>query len=158
MAADDPFDLARFVAAQAQNYPAALAELKTGAKRTHWIWYVFPQLRGLGQSEMAGRFGISGLDEARAYLMHPVLGPRLFEATAAAVGSAERDPRRLFGSPDAMKVRSSLTLFTHADPTADALKEALAHFYGAPDPQTLRLLGAVRGDGASGEPELPGLG
>lgn len=137
----DPFDLDRFVAAQRENFALAIGELTAGRKRTHWIWYVFPQLKGLGTSAMSGIYGIVSLDEARAYLAHPVLGSRLMQAAAAALASGEPDPHQLFGAPDDMKVRSSLTLFLVADPSASTLADALAQFYGAPDPATLRLLG-----------------
>lgn len=135
------FDLARFVTAQARDYDAACAELRAGRKTTHWIWYVFPQLAALGRSATAKHYGIASLDEARAYLAHPVLGPRLSQAAVAALASGERDPHRLFGSPDDLKVRSCLTLFLDADPAHPALQPALDVLYGGePDPATLNLL------------------
>jgi uncharacterized protein (DUF1810 family) len=141
---DDPYDLGRFVRAQddGESYATALRELRAGSKRSHWIWYVFPQIEGLGSSAMSRRYAIRSLQEARAYIAHPVLGPRLLEATGAALSSGEHDPRALFGSPDDMKVRSSLTLFAVADPGADVLRTALRVFHGGRmDPATLDRLG-----------------
>lgn len=109
--AGDPFDLARFLAAQQGVHDRAVAELRAGAKRSHWMWFVLPQIAGLGHSSMAQRYAISGIAEARAYLAHPVLGPRLAEAVAAAMASGQDSARRLFGTPDDLKFRSSLTLF-----------------------------------------------
>lgn len=127
-ASTDPLD--RFVTAQAGTYDNAVAELRSGAKRSHWMWFVFPQHMALGRSETARRYGIASADEARAYLAHPVLGPRLIAAVEAALASGETDPRRLFGSPDDLKFRSCLTLFLAADPGAATLTRALARFYG----------------------------
>lgn len=131
----DPYDLDRFVAAQRDTYPAALAEVRRGRKSGHWMWFVFPQAAGLGHSDMARRYAISGLAEARAYLAHPLLGTRLVEivetATAAAPGeSAER----IFGAVDAMKLRSSLALFRDAG-GGPAFAAALARF-GNPPPRS----------------------
>lgn len=138
----DPYDLERFAEAQEGDYGRAIGELSAGRKTTHWIWYVFPQLTGLGRSEMAQRYGIASIEEAREYLAHPILGPRLVRAVEAALGSGERDPHALFGSPDDMKVRSSLTLFAAADPTVDAFRDGLKAFYGGDaDPATLEKLG-----------------
>ncbi|MCJ7453079.1 MAG: DUF1810 domain-containing protein [Steroidobacteraceae bacterium] len=115
MTASDPFDLERFVEAQSETYESAVAEIRAGRKQSHWMWFVFPQLRGLGYSAMARRYGITGLAEARAYLSHPVLGARLRECAEAleALDSGE-SVTGIFGSTDAMKLRSSLTLFAHA--------------------------------------------
>lgn len=138
---DDPFDLARFVSAQEADFATALAELRAGRKRSHWIWYVFPQHVELGRSGMARHYGIRSLDEARAYLAHPVLGPRLQAAVDAAIASGETDATRLLGSPDDLKLRSCLTLFLAADPEAARLRWALGVFYGGEaDPATLALL------------------
>jgi uncharacterized protein (DUF1810 family) len=115
-AMDDPYNLERFVRAQAGSYETALAELRAGAKRSHWMWYVFPQIAGLGSSDMAQRYAIGSLDEARAYLRHPLLGKRVREAVMALDGLTERDPARVLGGIDAIKLRSSLTLFTAVDP------------------------------------------
>lgn len=140
-AMSDPHDLARFVEAQRGSYEQALAELSAGHKRIHWMWFIFPQLASLGSSAMAQRYAISGLDEARAYLQHPVLGPRLQDCTAAVNAVAGRTAHQVFGSPDDMKFRSSMTLFAAADPSASSFTTALSRYYdGRPDPQTLGLL------------------
>ena len=145
------FDLARFHTAQAGSFERACAELRAGAKRTHWIWYIFPQLAALGRSATAKHFGIASLAEARAYLADPVLASRLSEAASAALASGERDPRRLFGSPDDLKVRSSLTLFLAADPAQLALARLLDTLYGgSPDPATLSLLAEPPADPHAG--------
>ncbi|OMQ14336.1 calpastatin [Modestobacter sp. VKM Ac-2676] len=109
----DPFDLQRFVAAQDSGgtYPQALAELRAGAKRSHWMWFVFPQVAGLGRSPMAQRYAVGGAEEARAYLAHPVLGPRLVECAEALLDLGTSDPVAVLGGVDAQKLRSSITLF-----------------------------------------------
>jgi uncharacterized protein (DUF1810 family) len=144
----DPFDLRRFVDAQDRVYEAVLAELRNGAKRSHWIWFMFPQLRGLGHSPTAVRFGIDSLDEARAYLAHPVLGPRLRECTALVALIDGRSADDIFGWPDNLKVRSSMTLFVRAtdDPAIPAeFRAVLAKFYnGEEDPVTVELLSSAR--------------
>ena len=152
---EDPFDLARFVHAQQGAYARALAELREGSKRSHWIWYVLPQLRGLGTSAMAERYGLSGLAEARAYLAHPVLGPRLHECVAAMLSHPGRSAPDILGEVDALKLRSCLTLFARADSPGSVLERALAYFYpGTPCGPTLqRLVEASRGDLAA--PEAP---
>ncbi|WP_313117256.1 DUF1810 domain-containing protein [Ectopseudomonas guguanensis] len=138
---NDPFDLARFVEAQQRDYQQALDELRAGAKRSHWIWYVFPQLRGLGRSEMAEHYGISGLDEARAYLAHPLLGPRLEDCARALLSHRGRSARQIMGSPDDLKLRSSMTLFQAAAPQQALFAEVLQAFYdGEQDAATLRRL------------------
>ena len=126
----DPFDLQRFVDAQFQTYDQALAELRAGQKRTHWMWFVFPQVAGLGRSGMAQRFAISGLDEARAYLAHPVLGRRLVESARALTALDVDDPAAVFGSVDAMKLQSSMTLFALAAPDEPVFREVLDHYFG----------------------------
>lgn len=137
----DPFDLTRFVEAQQRDYRQALDELCAGAKRSHWIWYVFPQLRGLGRSEMAEHYGISGLDEARAYLAHPLLGPRLEDCARALLSHRGRPVRQIMGSPDDLKLRSSMTLFHAAAPTQPLFAEVLQAFYdGEQDAATLQRL------------------
>lgn len=138
----DPFDLQRFVDAQSGVYQAALAELRAGAKRTHWMWFVFPQLAGLGSSPMAQRYAIGSLDEARAYLAHPVLGPRLVECARAANAVEGRSAHEIFGSPDDLKFRSCMTLFNEAAPDEAEFRTAMdKYFGGAPDTATLRILG-----------------
>lgn len=138
---NDPFDLARFVEAQQRDYQQALDELRAGAKRSHWIWYVFPQLRGLGRSDMAEHYGISGLDEARAYLAHPLLGPRLEDCARALLSHRGRSARQIMGSPDDLKLRSSMTLFQAAAPQQPLFAEVLQAFYdGEQDAATLQRL------------------
>ena len=134
------FDLERFVRAQDDGgtYEAAVAELRSGRKRSHWMWYVFPQVAGLGSSPMAQQFALSGLDEARAYLAHPVLGPRLVAAARALTGLPGGDPVAVFGPVDALKLRSSMTLFAHAAGGEPVFADVLAQYYGgAEDPATL---------------------
>ena len=138
----DPHDLRRFVDAQAHTYDQALAELRAGEKRTHWMWFVFPQVVGLGRSGMAQRFAVAGLDEARAYVAHPVLGPRLVECARALTGLDTDDAARVLGPVDAQKLRSSMTLFAHAAPDQPVFREVLDHYFGgALDPGTTRRVG-----------------
>ncbi len=138
---DDPFALARFVTAQAPVIVQVRRELAAGHKRTHWMWFVFPQLRGLGHSAMAERYGIGSLDEARAYLAHPLLGTRLRDCTALANRHAAGGAHAIFGSPDDMKFRSCMTLYAHADPTEAVFRDALAGFFGnEDDPATVARL------------------
>ncbi len=136
------FDLERFVAAQEPVYARVAAELRAGRKRTHWMWFVFPQVAGLGFSAMAQRYAISSLAEARAYLAHPVLGPRLRACVALVLAAPERDAHAIFGTPDDLKFRSSLTLFAHAAPEERVFREALDAFYGGvEDAATVAKLG-----------------
>lgn len=140
-AREDPFDLDRFVEAQAKDYARALAELRAGRKRTHWMWYVFPQLRGLGSSSMARLYGIGSAQEAAAYLAHPVLGPRLRECVAAMNALDGRNAAEVLGEIDAAKFRSCLTLFGSVDPGSAVWRDALdAFFAGVPDDRTLAIL------------------
>lgn len=139
----DPFDLARFIAAQADSYDRALAELQAGAKRNHWMWFIFPQIAGLGFSAMAQRYAIGSLAEARAYLHHPLLGERLRGCTRALLTHAAQDAETIMGGIDALKLRSSLTLFDASadDPAAEPFGDALNAFYGGKrDPRTIALL------------------
>jgi uncharacterized protein (DUF1810 family) len=137
----DVFDLDRFVRAQDTVMAQVRRELGEGRKRSHWMWFVFPQLRGLGRSATARHYGIGSLAEARAYLAHPVLGPRLVECAGLANRVEGRSVHEIFGSPDDLKFQSSMTLFASADPEAPVFREALAkHFGGAPDAQTLEKL------------------
>jgi uncharacterized protein (DUF1810 family) len=141
----DPFDLRRFVDAQDRVYDTVLAELRNGAKRSHWIWFVFPQLRGLGHSATAMRYGISSLDEARAYLMHDVLGPRLRECARLVARIDGRSADDIFGWPDNLKVRSSMTLFARATDNNAEFRAVLDKFYnGEDDAATVELLSAAR--------------
>jgi uncharacterized protein (DUF1810 family) len=122
-------DLQRFVDAQAQTYDQALAELRAGRKRTHWMWFVLPQLAGLGRSAMAQRFALHDLDEARAYLAHPVLGRRLVECARALTALDTADPVEVFGDVDAQKLQSSMTLFALAAPDQPVFREVLDHYF-----------------------------
>jgi uncharacterized protein (DUF1810 family) len=139
----DDFDLQRFVDAQSSGgtYDTALRELRNGAKRSHWMWFVFPQIAGLGRSATAQRYALPGLDEARAYLAHPVLGPRLLECARALTGLAGTDPVRVFGSIDAQKLRSSMTLFARAAPDEPLFRQVLDQYFGGAedDATTSRL-------------------
>ena len=139
----DPHDLARFVEAQQPIYAQALSELEAGAKRSHWMWFVFPQLRGLGHSATAQHYGISGKEEARAYLHHPVLGPRLEECLRALLTWRERSARQLLGVPDDQKLRSCVTLFGAVAADGALYNDVLdAFFEGQADPLTLAKLAA----------------
>lgn len=144
-AADDPFELARFVAAQAPVIARVREELAAGDKRSHWMWFVFPQWHGLGRSAMAARYAIGSLAEARAYLAHPMLGLRLAECTRLVLGVTGRDAHQIFGSPDDLKFCSSMTLFDHVaaatDGQASVFARALAQFFGGRrDARTLAAL------------------
>ncbi len=138
--------LERFVLAQERDYARALAELSAGRKQSHWIWYVLPQLRELGRSQMAREYGIAGRQEALDYVAHPVLGPRLVETVRAVLRHPERAAAEILGEIDAVKFRSCLTLFAQVAPREPVFAQALDVFYGGQaDQQTLRLLGvAVR--------------
>jgi uncharacterized protein (DUF1810 family) len=140
--ASDPFELQRFVDAQAQVYADVVDELRAGHKRGHWIWFIFPQIAGLGSSATAARYAISSLDEARAFLRHDTLGPRLRECTQLLNAVQNRSLGEIFGSPDDMKVRSSMTLFAHATDDNREFVELLARYCdGQEDPLTLQRLG-----------------
>lgn len=140
---DDRYDLERFVRAQDDGgtYDRALAELRRGRKTTHWMWFVFPQLAGLGRSTMAERYAIGSLDEAAAYLAHPVLGPRLTECAEAVASSPAASADALLGGIDAQKLRSSMTLFLRADPARTLFQKVLGRYFdGRADAATDRLL------------------
>ena len=138
-------DLERFVVAQAPHVDAVKAELAAGRKRTHWMWFVFPQLRGLGHSQLAWHFGLQSETEARDYLAHPILGPRLRECVELVQGVPDRSAHEIFGSPDDLKLRSCLTLFREIDGANGQFGRALDQFFdGQPDPQTLQLLAEAR--------------
>ena len=136
----DDFDLDRFVTAQAPVYASALAELRAGNKRGHWIWYVFPQMRGLGASYNSTYYGISSLEEARAYLAHPLLGPRLRECTQVLLVHAGRSAETILGGIDAVKLCSSMTLFALAGGPGEPFRRCLDAFCRGEDENTLRLL------------------
>jgi uncharacterized protein (DUF1810 family) len=139
----DPHDLRRFLDAQAPVYAQAIAQLTRGAKASHWMWFVFPQLKGLGRSGMAQHYGLASLDEARAYWRHPVLGARLADCVQRVMAVEGRSVHRIFGSPDDLKFGSSMTLFALAVPDEPAFQQAIdRHFGGVRDPATLSLLGA----------------
>ena len=134
--------LVRFHQPQAQSYNAALCEIQLGRKRTHWMWFIFPQLRGLGESYYAHFYGIADLAEARAYLADPVLGPRLVEISHALLDLSTNDPYAVFGTPDNLKLCSCMTLFREADPTQPVFQAVLDKYYGGePCQHTLMLLG-----------------
>ena len=141
--AEDPHDLSRFVQAQAGVYEQALAEIRGGRKRSHWMWYIFPQIDGLGSSPTAKRYAIKSRAEAEAYLAHPVLGSRLVEcAAAAAAVPGPASALDVFGSPDDRKLRSSATLFACVSPDGSVFDRVLGRYFrGERDPATLRLLG-----------------
>ncbi|MDT4946773.1 MAG: hypothetical protein QOH14_3506 [Pseudonocardiales bacterium] len=140
---DDPADLERFVQAQdaGGTFERAVAELRQGRKVGHWMWFVFPQIAGLGYSATSQRYAIAGLDEARAYLDHPVLGPRLVECAAALTTTGERSATEIFGEVDAQKLRSSMTLFSRAAPDEPVFARVLDRYFGREaDPETERRL------------------
>ena len=140
----DPFNLERFVTAQDLHgtYDDAVTELRNGRKTSHWMWFVFPQIAGLGRSPVARQYAISSLDEARAYLRHPVLGPRLAECAAILAQAAGRSAEQIFGGLDALKLRSSMTLFLRAAPATEPVYgQVLSQYFGGiPDPATDELL------------------
>jgi uncharacterized protein (DUF1810 family) len=141
---DDPFDLRRFVAAQDPVYAAVLSELRAGRKRSHWMWFIFPQVSGLGHSATAQAFAVASLAEAVAYLAHPTLGPRLRECAALVAGIDGRSIDEIFGHPDDLKFRSSMTLFAQAAPREPIFATCLEKYFGGqPDPQTLDRLSRI---------------
>lgn len=147
---DDPHDLDRFVSAQAEDFERAIVEIKAGRKQSHWMWYIFPQIEGLGFSPMARRYAITSLDEARAYLEHPVLGSRLLTSAEAALSVEVRSAFEIFGSPDDMKLKSCATLFAKISPPDSVFERLLGKFYeGERDGKTLQLLEAMPGSEGS---------
>ena len=133
--------LNRFIEAQTLNYADALAEIKNGKKRTHWMWYIFPQIQGLGFSEFARFYAIKDLTEAEAYLKHPILGTRLLDISRALLTLAGNDPYPIFGSPDDMKLHSSMTLFAHTPGADPVFQQVLDKFYnGRQDLKTMKIL------------------
>ena len=138
---DDPHDLDRFVRAQEDDYDQALAEISAGRKRSHWMWYIFPQFDGLAFSSTSKYYAIKSLEEAKAYLAHPVLGPRLVACAEATLAVEGRSATAIFGSPDDLKLRSSATLFSRASEPGSVFHRLLDKYYqGKPDERTLRLL------------------
>jgi uncharacterized protein (DUF1810 family) len=137
----DPDDLHRFVQAQEGSYTQALAEIRSGRKRSHWMWFIFPQLLGLGFSSTAQFYAIRNLAEAKAYLNHPILGPRLFECVDALLRLQGRSAEEIFGYPDHLKLRSCATLFAQVSPRGSGFDQLLAKYYHeGPDPKTIELL------------------
>lgn len=137
----DPYNLDRFVQAQQNVYEQALTEIQRGQKRSHWMWYIFPQFDGLGMSATSKRYAIKSIAEAKAYLSHPVLGPRLMECANAVLGIEGRSAHEIFGSPDDIKLRSCATLFAWVSPKGSVFDQLLDQFFqGDRDPKTLRLL------------------
>ncbi len=138
---DDPFDLKRFISAQEGVYERVLSELKMGRKRTHWMWYIFPQIDGLGSSPTAKRYAIKSMEEARTYLDHPVLGARLLECTETVLAIKEGSADEIFGHPDNMKLKSCMTLFAAVSAPGSVFKHVLdKYFDGQLDESTLRIL------------------
>lgn len=137
----DRYDLQRFVDAQKTHYPAALKEVRAGHKRSHWMWYIFPQIKGLGFSETSLFYAISGILEAEAYLNHPVLGSRLKEISSVLLQLKSSDPQEIFGSPDDAKLKSSMTLFSSLENSDPVFEQVLDKFFkGQKDQQTIRIL------------------
>jgi uncharacterized protein (DUF1810 family) len=142
--AGDPYDLGRFLKAQADNHEQALAEIRSGRKRSHWMWYIFPQFDGLGFSSTSRYYAIKSRSEAEAYLAHPVLGARLRECAEAALSVEARSAHEIFGSPDDLKLRSCATLFAHVTPPGSVFDRLLDKYYGGErDHKTLQLLGSA---------------
>ena len=139
---NDPYDLQRFVDAQDRVYARVVSELRAGLKTSHWMWFVFPQVAGLGSSPMAQKYAIDSLDEASAYLAHPVLGPRLRECTQLVLDVIGRDISDILGYPDNLKFHSSMTLFAAVDGAPQLFETALVQYFaGEPDVRTLEILG-----------------
>lgn len=138
---DDPFDLARFISAQQESYDLALSEVRNGHKSSHWMWYIFPQLRGLGFSSTSQFYGITGEPEARAYLAHDVLGPRLIAICEAALAVQGRSATEIFGKPDDMKLRSCATLFAQVSNANSVFHKLITKYFdGQTDRKTIQLL------------------
>jgi uncharacterized protein (DUF1810 family) len=144
--ADDPYDLSRFLRAQEVDYERALSEIRSGLKRSHWMWYIFPQIDGLGFSAASKRYSIKSLPEARAYLEHPILGPRLLECAEAVLSVGGRSATEILGSPDDLKLKSCATLFACVVPPGSVFDRLIEkHYRDRRDPKTLQLLG-ISGD------------
>ena len=146
-ASGDPHHLSRFVRAQEEHYAQALSEIVGGRKRTHWMWFIFPQLDGLGSSATSRQYAIKSLAEAEAYLAHPILGPRLWECAEATLGVEGRSAHEIFGSPDDVKLRSCATLFARVSPPGSVFDRLLErYFHRERDGRTLELLGVAPND------------
>lgn len=149
------YNLKRFLEAQESTYDAAIAEIRAGRKRTHWMWFIFPQLAGLGTSSMAVRYAIGNIEEARAYLTHPILGPRLIECAEAGLAVQGKSATEIFGSPDDLKLRSSATLFAQVSPADSVFHRILHKYYSSePDTRTLELLPRIQHETAD-QPAMP---
>jgi uncharacterized protein (DUF1810 family) len=133
-------DLERFLTAQDSGgtYPRAVTELRKGRKTSHWMWFIFPQIAGLGHSAIAQAYAISNLAEAQAYLAHPTLGPRLVECAEIVASHSDLSAEQIFGGIDAIKLRSSMTLFAHADPDQEVFRKVIEQYFEGPDPETER--------------------
>jgi len=141
----DPYNLTRFVQAQGRDYEQALAEIRAGEKRSHWMWYIFPQFKGLGSSPTSMHYAISSAGEAAAYLAHPLLGPRLLECAESALQVADRSALAIFGSPDDMKLRSSATLFASVSSEGSVFHRIIEkYFEGEKDVRTVELMTRAR--------------
>jgi uncharacterized protein (DUF1810 family) len=141
---NDSYQLERFVAAQRDTYEDALEELRDGKKRSHWMWFVFPQVAGLGSSSMAVRYAIHSRQEAQAYLAHPLLGPRLLECAQALLHVHGKTAREVMGSPDDLKLQSSMSLFAAISPPGSPFQAVLDRYFGGePDPRTIQFLAAA---------------
>jgi uncharacterized protein (DUF1810 family) len=148
---DDPYNLSRFLQAQEDDYRRALSEIKSGAKRRHWMWYIFPQIDGLGFSPTAKLYSLKSIEEAKAYLDHLVLGPRLLECTEAALQIEGKSATQIFGSPDDVKLRSCATLFACVSPPGSVFERLLDKYYGGErDEKTLQLLGIAGSEKSRG--------
>ncbi len=146
---EDKYKLTRFLDAQNQVYLNALSEIRKGKKQTHWMWFIFPQLKGLGRSSTADYYGITGLEEASAYLQHPVLGRHLVQIASALLKLQVRTASDIFGSPDDMKLRSSMTLFSQVENTDPVFQKILdKYFQGRPDELTLKIVKQLAGPSA----------
>lgn len=146
MNAGDPYDLDRFLQAQEDDYRDALSEIRAGQKESHWMWYIFPQFDGLGFSATSKLYAIKSVAEAKAYLAHPILGPRLLKCCEAALGVQGRSAVEVFGSPDDMKLQSSATLFAAVSPPGSVFERVLDKYFGGErDEKTLRLIGTATG-------------
>lgn len=145
--ANDPFDLDRFLKAQKGDYEIVLSEIKDGQKRSHWMWYIFPQIDGLGFSSMSIRYAIKSIDEAKEYLNHPVLGARLLECAQAVIDVEGRSIAEIFGSPDDLKLRSCATLFASVSPSSGSVFERILdkYYHGERDNRTLERLERLKG-------------
>lgn len=155
---DDPYGLNRFVQAQTGDYEQAISEIRSGQKRSHWMWYIFPQFDGLGESATSKFYAIKSVDEAKAYLSHPLLGPRLLECTEAVLHVEEHSAYEIFGSPDDMKLKSCATLFAFASPPGSTFDKLLEkYFEGERDTRSIRLISRRALDQGYGDDNNRGL-